>query len=54
MHRLRTLLATLLVLCAAAPAAAQIAILDSARTREFFRRHYPECSATSPFLGAEE
>ena len=40
----------------AVPAAARrIALLDSANTKEFFRRHYPACSSpTSFYLGADE
>ena len=34
-------------------ASAQVALLDSMSTREFFARHYPDCTV-SPYLGAEE
>jgi hypothetical protein len=54
MNVTRTIIAAMLLVCGAAPARAQIALLDSATTREFFSRHYPACSATSFYLGAEE
>jgi hypothetical protein len=39
----------------AAAQAPQVAILDSANTREYFARHYPACAPpVSPYLGAEE
>lgn len=54
MKWLITLVFVLAGLVAPAAAWAQIALLDSANTREFFRRHYPDCSASSTYLGAEE
>jgi hypothetical protein len=54
MKRLRILAAAALMVSAAATASAQVAILDSASTREFFARHYPGCEAPSFYLGGEE
>ena len=53
MNRISALVFGLMLLCQVTTAFAQVALLDSASTREFFRRHYPECTV-STYLGADE
>src|ERR1041385_515575 len=54
MKLIRLLVLTAGAATAVFPANVQVALLDSANTRDFFARHYPTCGAGSFYLGAEE
>src|SRR5437867_5266711 len=54
MKLIRLLVLTAGAATAVFPANVQVALLDSANTRDFFARHYPACGAGSFYLGADE
>src|SRR5881409_304994 len=54
MKLIRLLVLTAGAATAVFPANDQVALLDSANTRDFFARHYPACGAGSFYLGADE